>query len=56
VEAAFAGKGCRRVWRTPYAPDAMDLTMLHAKLGQMAPENDFLEQEVTMAGLLNTKR
>jgi transposase len=38
-------------------PDARDLkVLLHAKIGQLALENDFLEEALTKAGLLSAKR
>ena len=36
--------------------DAPDLKALHAKIGQLALENDFLEGALTKAGLLSAKR
>ena len=33
-----------------------DLTVLHAKIGQLTLENDFLEGALTKAGLLSAKR
>ena len=33
-----------------------DLKILHAKIGQLALENDFLEGALTKAGLLSVKR
>jgi transposase len=33
-----------------------DLTALHAKIGRLALENDFLESALTKAGLLSAKR
>jgi transposase-like protein len=33
-----------------------DLKTLHAKIGQLALENDFLESALTKAGLLSAKR
>jgi transposase-like protein len=36
--------------------DAPDLKVLHAKIGQLALENDFLEAALTKAGLLSAKR
>ena len=35
---------------------AVDLKELHAKIGQLALENDFLEGALTKAGLLSAKR
>jgi transposase-like protein len=35
---------------------AIDLKALHAKIGQLALENDFLEGALTKAGLLSAKR
>ena len=36
--------------------DAPDLKALHAKIGQLALENDFLEGTLTKAGLLSARR
>ena len=36
--------------------EAPDLKTLHAKIGQLALENDFLEGALTKAGLLSAKR
>jgi len=36
-------------------PDPVDLAPLHAKIGQLALENDFLEGALTKAGLLGAK-
>jgi transposase-like protein len=36
-------------------PDPVDLAPLHAKIGQLALENDFLERALTKAGLLSAK-
>ena len=41
---------------TTHKPDAPDLTVLHAKIGQLALENDFLEGALIKAGLLSAKR
>ena len=38
------------------APQPVDLAPLHAKIGQLALENDFLESALTKAGLLSAKR
>ena len=35
---------------------AVDLRTLHAKIGQLALENDFLEGALTKAGMLSAKR
>jgi transposase-like protein len=40
---------------TPAAPQE-DLTALHAKIGRLTLENDFLEGALTKAGLLSAKR
>jgi transposase-like protein len=34
----------------------VDLNVLHAKIGQLTLENDFLEQALNKAGLLSAKR
>ena len=36
-------------------PEPMNLAPLHAKIGQLALENDFLEGALTKAGLLSEK-
>jgi transposase-like protein len=38
------------------APEPVDLGPLHAKIGQLTLENDFLEGALTKAGLLSAKR
>jgi len=35
---------------------AVDVKMLHAKIGELTLENDFLEGALTKAGLLSAKR
>jgi len=43
--------------RTPEsASPAVDLQALHAKIGQLTLENDFLEGALNKAGLLSAKR
>jgi len=37
------------------SPEPVDLAPLHAKIGQLALENDFLEGALTKAGLLSVK-
>ena len=49
VEGVFGGK-------TPDATPAVDLKVLHAKMGELALENDFLSGALSKAGLLNAKR
>lgn len=39
----------------PAAP-AVDVKQLHAKIGELTLENDFLESALTKAGLLSAKR
>ena len=38
------------------AAEPVDLAPLHAKIGQLTLENDFLEHALTKAGLLSAKR
>jgi transposase len=38
------------------AQEPVDLAPLHAKIGQLTLENDFLEGALTKAGLLSAKR
>jgi len=38
------------------ATAAVDLKTLHAKIGELTLENDFLEGALTKAGLLSAKR
>jgi transposase len=42
--------------KTGPAEAAVDLKSLHAKIGQLALENDFLEGALAKAGLLSAKR
>jgi transposase len=46
------------VFGATVAPEAppVDLKALHAKIGQLALENDFLEGALSKAGLLGAKR
>ena len=43
------------VFDTGTRPDPVNLAPLHAKIGQLALENDFLEHALTKAGLLSAK-
>jgi hypothetical protein len=56
VEAAIAR--ARRVFDGPRAKDEppVDVKVLHAKIGQFALENDFLEGALTKADMLSAKR
>ena len=56
MEAAFAGAGRRRVWRHDPQAGRAGSHGLHAKIGQLALKNDFLEGALTKAGLLSAKR
>ncbi len=38
------------------SPPAIDVKSLHAKIGELTLENDFLEGALTKAGLLSAKR
>ena len=40
----------------PDAAPAIDLKSLHAKIGELTLENDFLESALSKAGLLGAKR
>jgi transposase len=42
--------------RGPEAAPAVDLKTLHAKIGELALENDFLAGALSKAGLLSAKR
>ena len=44
------------VFDTAAPAEPVDLAPLHAKIGQLALENDFLEGALTKAGLLSAKR
>ena len=44
------------VFDTAVPAEPVDLAPLHAKIGQLALENDFLESALTKAGLLSAKR
>jgi transposase len=51
-------KGAEAVFDSVKSPPdkASDLNRLHAKIGQLTLENDFLESALTKAGLLSAKR
>jgi transposase-like protein len=40
----------------PEAPAALDVKTLHAKIGELTLENDFLAGALTKAGMLSAKR
>jgi hypothetical protein len=42
--------------RPAQAAPSVDLKVLHAKIGELTLENDFLEGALTKAGLLSAKR
>ena len=48
--------GAADVFGSASREEPVDLTPLHAKIGQLALENDFLESALTKAGLLSAKR
>ena len=58
LEEPVAGRGRRAV----FGPDgarqepAVDVKTLHAKIGELTLENDFLEGALTKAGMLSAKR
>ena len=41
---------------SPEAPAAVDVKTLHAKIGELTLENDFLAGALTKAGMLSAKR
>ncbi len=41
---------------SPQAGPAVDVKTLHAKIGELALENDFLAGALTKAGMLSAKR
>ena len=45
-----------RVFDGPKPEAASDLKVLHAKIGQLTLENDFLEGALTKAGMLSARR
>ncbi len=49
AEGVFGGS-------VPEAAPAVDLEVLHAKIGELALENDFLSGALSKAGLLSAKR
>ena len=44
------------VFENPKPVEAFDLKPLHAKIGQLTLENDFLETALTKAGLMSARR
>ena len=49
-------EGAASVFGGVAEPEPVDLAPLHAKIGQLALENDFLEGALTKAGLLSVRR
>ena len=49
-------EGAADVFSGGSQPEPVDLAPLHAKIGQLALENDFLEGALTKAGLLSERR
>jgi transposase-like protein len=49
-------EGAAGVFGGHEVPEPVDLAPLHAKIGQLALENDFLEGALTKAGLLSERR
>jgi transposase len=45
-----------RVFGAPPIAEPVDLKPLHAKIGQLTLENDFLETALTKAGLLSVRK
>ena len=43
-------------WSASEAVPAVDVKMLHAKIGELTLENDFLAGALTKAGMLSAKR
>ena len=48
--------GCSALARAAEAAPVVDLKVLHAKIGELALENDFLAGALSKAGLLSAKR
>ena len=55
AEGAAGVFGGDTTWSAAAAP-AVDLKVLHAKIGELALENDFLSGALSKAGLLSAKR
>ncbi len=58
-KAQLRGRRCRCVRsgrRTRRTQPSVDVKSLHAKIGELTLENDFLEGALTKAGLLSAKR
>ena len=49
-------EGASTIFDTSPAKPEVDLKALHAKIGQLTLENDFLEGALTKVGLLSAKR
>ena len=60
MEGAAARRGCAGLFGAEAHPGAsmpaVDLKSLHAKIGELTLENDFLEAALSKAGLLSAKR
>lgn len=55
MEETSACRSRQRLWRIPIA-EPINLKPLHAKIGQLTLENDFLESALTKAGLLSVRK
>ena len=49
-------EGASGIFNKSPAPPDVDLKALHAKIGQLTLENDFLESALTKTGLLSARR
>jgi len=49
-------EGASNVFGGPPQGSPVDLAPVHAKIGQLALENDFLERALNKAGLLSAKQ
>ena len=59
MEGAASGTGlpmCSVRAATANTPPSVDVKCLHAKIGELTLENDFLEVALGKAGLLSAKR
>ena len=55
-QAEAAGVARSTVYYLPRPVPAADIKVLHAKIGELTLENDFLEGALSKAGLLNARR
>ena len=56
LKSTLENDRCLRTWQIRAPTPAIDLKTLHAKIGELTLENDFLSGALGKAGMLSAKR